>query len=106
MKDAFEAFLASTPGIDSILGKHGEAVVLFGFFLSEIVGRVITPAAITECYRIAHLKPPRNVSDAMRKSGGFVKDKSGWALHRDAIMRLKAVVPTAISDPSDSSDEE
>jgi predicted nucleotide-binding protein len=106
MKDALDAFLASIPGSDAILAKHGEAVVLFGFFLSEILGKAITPVSITECYRAAHLKPPKNLSDAMSKSGGFVRDRIGWALQRDAIVRLKALVPTATSGSSDSSDEE
>jgi predicted nucleotide-binding protein len=42
----------------------------------------------------------------MSKSGGFVRDKRGWALQRDATARLKALVPTATSAPSDGTDEE
>jgi predicted nucleotide-binding protein len=106
MKDALDAFLASISGSDTILAKHGEAVVLFGFFLSEIAGKAITPAAITECYGVAHLKPPKNVSDTMSKSRGFVRDKGGWALQRDAMLRMKGLAPTIASAPSDNSDEE
>jgi predicted nucleotide-binding protein len=106
MRDALDAFLASIPGSDAILVKRGEAVALFGFFLSEIAGKAITPAAIAECYGAAHLRSPKNISDAMSKSGAFVRDKRGWALQRDAMVRLKALIPTAISAPSNGSDEE
>jgi hypothetical protein len=106
MKDALDAFLASISGSDAILAKHGEAVVLFGFFLSEIAGKAITPAAVTECYVAAHLNPPKNVSDTMGKSGGFVRDKAGWALQRGAIARVKALFPTATPPPGDISTED
>jgi predicted nucleotide-binding protein len=106
MKDALDAFLSSIPVSDSILAKRGDAVVLFGFFLSEIAGKAIAPAAITECYGAAHLKHPKNMSDTMSKSGGFVKNKTGWALQRDAIARVKALVPTTTSAPSDSPDDD
>lgn len=104
MTDGLDAFLASIPTSDSILAKHAEAVALFGFFLGESQGRAITPAAIAECYAAAHLRAPRNVSDTMSKSRAFVRDKKGWALQRDALMRLKDLVPMPASNPVNSSD--
>jgi hypothetical protein len=65
VRDALDAFLASIPGSDAILAKRGDAVALFGFFLSEILGKAITPAAITECYGAARLRAPKNMSDTM-----------------------------------------
>jgi predicted nucleotide-binding protein len=106
MRDALDSFLASIPGSDAILAKPGEAVALFGFFLSEIVGEAITPAAIVKCYGAAHLRAPKNMSDTMSRSGAFVRDNRKWALQRDAMARLKTLVPTATFVPSNSSDEE
>jgi predicted nucleotide-binding protein len=106
MRDTLDGFLAAVPGADAILGKHSEAVALFGFFLSEIAGTGITPAAIAKCYGAAHLKAPRNMSDTMSKSGAFVRDGKGWALQRDAVTRLKALAFTTTSAPGNSSDEE
>src|SRR5580704_2551968 len=106
MRDALNAFLASIPNVNSILARHTEAVALFGFFLSEITGQSITPAAITECYEAARVRAPRNVSDAMNKSGAFVKDRGGWALQRDALTRIKALIPTASSAMNSEGDEE
>lgn len=97
MKDALNAFLASIAGADSILAKHSEAVALFGFFLSEIAGEPITPSSITACYQAAGLRAPKNVSDAMSKSGAFVKGKRGWTLQRDTVARVKTLIPTVSS---------
>jgi predicted nucleotide-binding protein len=105
MRDGLDAFLASIPGSGAILAKHTEAVALFGFFLGEIRGEAITPAAISECYGAAHLRAPRNVSDTMSKSRAFVRDKRGWALQRNALVRFKALVPTPASGPSSGPNE-
>lgn len=93
MTETLEAFLSSIPGSDALLAKHSDAVRLFGYFLSEIGGQSITPAAIGECYDSAHLKAPKNISDVMNKSAAFVRTKDGWALHRDAFARVKALIP-------------
>jgi predicted nucleotide-binding protein len=106
VRDDLDAFLNTIPGSDAILAKHSEAVALFGFFLSEVMGRAITPAAVTECYGAARLRAPKNVSDTMRRSGAFVWGKGGWTLQRDAIVRLKSLVPTMASAPSNRTEEE
>jgi len=106
MRDALDAFLASIPNSDAILAKTSEAVALFGFFLSEIDGKTITPAAIAECYTAAHLRAPKNMSYAISKSGAFVRGGNGWTLQRHAMTRLKNLVPSATSAPSHSRDED
>lgn len=106
MKDALDAFLSSIPGSSAVLAKHTDAVALFGFFLSEIVDQPITPGAIIECYGAAHLRAPRNVSDTMSRSGAFVRSRTGWGLQREAMARLKALVPTVIPAASNASDAE
>lgn len=106
MKDALNAFLASISNADSILNKHSEAVALFGYFLTEIIGESITPSAIAGCYQAAHLQPPKNMSDTMNKSHAFVKEKKGWALKRDSLARIKSLIPTASSPANHGSDEE
>jgi predicted nucleotide-binding protein len=105
MKDALNAFLASIPNTDSILNKHSETVALFGYFLSEVIGESITPSAITRCYQAAHLQSPANTSDTMNKSGAFVKDKKGWVLKRDALARIKSLIPVGSSPASNGGDE-
>ncbi len=105
MSDALDSFLAALQGADAILAKHREAVALFGFFLSEIAGEPITPAAIAGCYRAARLRPPKNIGDTMSKSRAFVRDKGSWTLHRDAMARLKALVP-AVNSIVGGEDEE
>lgn len=106
MRDSLDAFLASVPGSNAILGSHSDTVALFGFFLSEIAGRAITPAAIAECYGAAHLRAPKNMSDTISRSGAFVRDGKGWVLGRDAMTQLKALVSPPTSIPNDSLDEE
>jgi predicted nucleotide-binding protein len=105
MKDALDAFLASVPASDGMLARNSEAVALFGFFLSEIAGKGITPAGITECYGAAHLKAPKNMSETMSRSGAFVRSSKGWTLQRDTIMRLKSNVRAASPVPGDGVDE-
>jgi len=105
MRAGLDAFLASIPDVGAILVKHTEAAALFGFFLGEVQGEAITPAAITKCYGLAHLRAPRNLSDVMSRSRAFVRDKRGWVLQRDALARLRALVPPPASSPSQSADE-
>ena len=106
MKDALNAFLGSIPGSEKILAKHVDAVALFGFFLSEILEKAVTPVAIKECYAAARLRAPSNVSDTMSKSGAFVRDKRGWTLQRDSLARLKALVPTTTPPKNNSPDND
>ncbi len=106
MRETLENFLASVPNSDAILARHSDAVALFGFFLSEVLGKAITPATITECYATSHLPIPKNPSDTIAKSGAFVRDKNKWALHRDTILRFKSVVATAPSINSSLDDDE
>ncbi len=106
MKDALDAFLSSVPASDVMLTKHGEAVALFGFFLSEIERQNITPAGIKECYEMAHIKAPRNMSDTMSKSCAFVRSNKGWTLQRDTITRLNSCVSVATSVPGSRVQEE
>jgi predicted nucleotide-binding protein len=95
MTEALEVFLGSIAGIDALLSKHQDAVAVFGYFLSEITGEAITPAAIEKCYDAAHIRSPKNISDIMGKSKAFVKTKNGWVLQREAIARFKAAMPNA-----------
>jgi hypothetical protein len=106
VRDALDIFLAAIPNSAAILAKQSDAVALFGFFLSETSGKTITPAAITECYGAARLRPPKNVSDTMARSGAFVRDKSGWTLQRDAVLRFKSLVTTAPTAIRESQDEQ
>jgi predicted nucleotide-binding protein len=106
MSETLDAFLAAVPSADVILGKHSEAVALFGFFLSEIEGQDITPTGITECYGAAHMKAPKNMSDTMSKSHAFVRSSKGWTLQRDTLTRLKSCVRVPTSVPSSRADEE
>jgi predicted nucleotide-binding protein len=106
VKDAIDAFLDSIPGSGAILTKPGEAVALFGFFLSDVLGQAITPTAIMDCYAAARLRAPRNMSDTMARSKAFVKDKSGWVLQRDVAARWRSLVPATASSPANHSDEE
>jgi len=106
MRDALDAFLSSIPGSGAMLSKHSEAVTLFGFFLSEIGAETITPSAIAECYAAAHLKPPKNMPDAMIRSGSFVRGKKGWALQRDASIFLKSLISTGATAPAEKPDAE
>jgi predicted nucleotide-binding protein len=106
VKDALDAFLDSIPGSGAVLAKPGEAVSLFGFFLSDVLGQAITPVGITRCYAEARLRAPRNMSDTMAKSKAFVKDKSGWLLQRDTAARWRSLVPTTASTPANHSDDE
>ncbi len=106
MRESLETFLASIPNSTAILAKHSDAVALFGFFLSEVLGRAVTPSALTECYAASHLPVPKNLSDTIGKSGAFVRDKNKWALHRDTILRFKSVVPTPRAVTNDIDDDE
>jgi len=104
VRDALDAFLAAIPNSAAILAKQSEAVALFGYFVSEILMKTITVSSITECYGAARLRPPRNVSDTMARSGAFVRSKSGWTLQRDAVLRFKSLAPsgpTATCEPID-----
>lgn len=103
MRDALDSFLASMPGSDAILSKHSDAVALFGFFLSEILGKSITPASLTECYAASHLRAPKNLSDTIGRSGAFVRDKNGWTLQRDAVVRFKSLMTPAASPVDENS---
>lgn len=105
MTDALEAFLASMAGSNGLLSKHQDAVALFGYFLSEIAGEAITPAAIERCYAAARIRAPRNISDIMGKSRAFVKTKNGWVLQREAAARFKALMPTSVNTTNDARSE-
>jgi predicted nucleotide-binding protein len=69
------------------------ASALFAFFLIEELGvGAVTPKLIRECYEVALLPPPGNISDAMAKSMVFVKTKSGLQLKRSAREQIKKIL--------------
>lgn len=105
MTAGLESFLGSISEADSLLAKHQDAVVVFGYFLSAVVGEPITPAAIARCYDAAHMKAPRNISGIMGKSNAFVRTKAGRVLQRDTVARLKFATPGAAKNDNGSTPE-
>ena len=106
MKNQLEDFLLRIPNLDQM--QHKELVAFFGFFLTEIVkDPSIQPKRVRECYDLAFMKAPGNISDVIGKSRSFVNTKSGLQLRREireqiiratgVFTRPVAVVPNGVA---------
>jgi predicted nucleotide-binding protein len=94
-KQSLENFLKRVPALSEVLDNHSQLVAHFGYFLSEeAVETDITPGKIRACYEAAAIRPPANITDAMRKSHAFIRTSGGTKLHRDFRLRIKASLAT------------
>ncbi|MGA3135966.1 MAG: nucleotide-binding protein [Terracidiphilus sp.] len=114
MKEEIEAFLVRIPDLHQL--SRREQVEFFGFFLTEIMkDPFVRPIRVRECFDIALIPAPGNISDVIAKSRSFVTTRSGLQLRRNArerIIRATGLLPegqipapaVAVTVPSGSSD--
>ncbi len=106
---AMDRFLARIPDLAKVSANHSRLIAYFGYFLTEEMGATgVTPEGIRECYDVARIQAPSNISDTIRKSRAFVRTTVGTVPRRDTIASLRlslagAVAPLDDREPQTSS---
>lgn len=94
MKDRLEDFLGRIPNLHRMPQK--ELVAFFAFFLTDILKEPsVQTRRIRECFDVALIRAPGNISDVVAKSGSFVNTKSGLQLRREVREQIMDAVGTS-----------
>jgi predicted nucleotide-binding protein len=95
MKNQLEDFILRVPNLQRMPQK--ELVAFFAFFLTEVLkDPSVQTKRIRECFDLALIPAPGNISDVIGKSGSFVNTKSGLQLRREIrehVMGATGLVP-------------
>lgn len=89
-------FIEKIPDVAALSSIPSRFVLYFALFLEmENSESAVTPKDINRIFSEARFRPPSNVSDVMRKSTSFLRDKSGgYRLNRVAKERLISTLKT------------
>src|SRR5690349_24648185 len=87
MKEQLEEFLQHVPHLHQMSQK--ETVAFFAFFLTDVLkDPYIQPKRIRECFDLALIKAPGNISAVIANSRQFVSTRSGVQLRRDIRQQI------------------
>jgi predicted nucleotide-binding protein len=92
MKQELESFIRKVPDFERLVQK--EKLAFFALFLTDVLGdKSVRPIRIRQCFDVALLDPPSNISAAMTNSGYFVSTKGdGQQLGRATRSRLEGMM--------------
>jgi predicted nucleotide-binding protein len=105
--DSLAGFLGQVPNFAELTSNPKRLLRFFGYFISELEKQsTIRPTAIGQCFELARLDVPSNISRWMIQSGDFTKTRMGYQLHwkarQEIISQLNHASPisSAVAKPS------
>lgn len=98
--DRLAGFISQVPNFEELTSNPRGLLRFFGYFISEVEKQsTIRPIAIGQCFELARLDVPSNISRWMIQSGDFTKTRLGYQLHwkarQEIVSQLDQVSSTA-----------
>jgi predicted nucleotide-binding protein len=79
--DNFDAFISRIPDFEALSNNPRHLLRYFGYFISELEKLPIRPVSVQQCFELARLDVPSNISRLMSQSLDFTKTRFGYQLH-------------------------
>jgi predicted nucleotide-binding protein len=98
--DSLAGFLSQIPNFEELTNNPRGLLRFFGYFIAELEKHsTIKPTTIGQCFELARLDVPSNISRWMIQSGDFTKTRLGYQLHwkarQEIISQLNQKSPTS-----------